>query len=107
MDEIGPIVRAAPAPNPEAVMPAASPRRPGNHFSALPTQVPYTQPVPIPPIAAPTYKADSEAATELSIHAIATSSDPAMTTQRGPNRSTRYPSTGISQVSSSTKIVNA
>ena len=51
---IGPMVIAAPAPKPAAVMPAARPRRPGNHFSALPTQVPYTQPVPMPPIAAAT-----------------------------------------------------
>ena len=37
---IGPTVSAAPAPNPDAVTPAARPRLPGNHLSALPTQVP-------------------------------------------------------------------
>jgi hypothetical protein len=38
--EIGTIVSAEPAPKPAAVRPAARPRRSGNHFSALPTQVP-------------------------------------------------------------------
>src|SRR5258708_12720032 len=51
--EIGRAVNAAPAPKPPPVTPAASPRRPGNHFSALPTQVPYTDPVPIPPLPPP------------------------------------------------------
>ncbi len=37
---IGATVSAEPAPNPAAVMPAARPRLSGNHFSALPTQVP-------------------------------------------------------------------
>ncbi len=37
---IGTTVAAAPAPKPAAVRPAARPRRPTNHFSALPTQVP-------------------------------------------------------------------
>ena len=37
---IGMMVNAEPTPKPAAVMPAASPRRSGNHFSALPTQVP-------------------------------------------------------------------
>jgi len=32
--------QADPAPKPIAVNPAARPRRSGNHFSALPTQVP-------------------------------------------------------------------
>ena len=39
---------AAPAPKPAAVAPAARPRRSGNHFKALPTQVPYIEPAPIP-----------------------------------------------------------
>ena len=38
----------------QAVMPAASPRCCGNHFSALPTHVPYTQPAPRPAITAAT-----------------------------------------------------
>jgi len=58
-----------------AVMPAARPRRPGNHFRALPTQVPYTQPVPIPPIAAAKYNMGNVLAPEL------------MTTQSQPGRS--------------------
>src|SRR5229473_690253 len=41
---IGATVRAEPAPNPAAVMPAARPRLSGNHFSALPTQVQRTPP---------------------------------------------------------------
>jgi len=45
---IGTTVIAAPAPNPAAVAPAARPRRSGNHFNALPTQVPYTEPAPTP-----------------------------------------------------------
>ena len=40
MFAIGTMVIAAPAPKPAAVMPAARPRRPGNHLRALPTQVP-------------------------------------------------------------------
>ncbi len=49
---IGTTVSAAPAPKPAAVAPAARPRRSGNHFSALPTQVPYTAPAPMPPMTA-------------------------------------------------------
>ena len=37
---IGAMVSAAPAPKPAAVRPAQSPRRSGNYFRALPTQVP-------------------------------------------------------------------
>src|ERR1700733_5909310 len=48
------------------------PRRPGNHLSALPTQVPYTAPVPMPPIAAPRYNSVSESAIELIDQAKAT-----------------------------------
>src|SRR4051794_30173690 len=40
IEMIGTTVRAEPAPKPAAVIPAAKPRRPGNHFSALPMQVP-------------------------------------------------------------------
>ena len=36
---IGMTVNAAPAPKPAAVNPTARPRRSGNHFTALPTQV--------------------------------------------------------------------
>jgi hypothetical protein len=52
MFPMGALLKAAPIPNPAAVMPAASPRRRGNHLSAVPTQVPYTAPVPMPPTAA-------------------------------------------------------
>ena len=93
------MVSAAPAPNPAAVMPAAMPRRPGNHFRALPTQVPYTQPVPMPPMAAARYRTVSDSAMEFITQAMPTKTPPPMTTQRGPKRSTRYPSTGTSQVS--------
>ena len=89
MCEIGMTVTAAPAPKPAAVRPAAMPRRPGNHLSALPTQVPYTAPVPIPPTTAPTYSAASELAAELIIHAIPTRMPPPITTHFGPKRSTR------------------
>ena len=51
---IGRMVSAEPAPKPAAVRPAARPRRSGNHLSALPTQVPYTAPAPMPLIAAAT-----------------------------------------------------
>src|SRR5207253_10272661 len=47
------LFRSEPAPNPIAVMPAASPRRSGNHLSALPTHAPYTPPAPMPPMMAP------------------------------------------------------
>src|ERR1700709_486297 len=107
MCEIGPTVAADPAPKPAAVMPAAKPRRVGNHFSALPTQVPYTAPAPTPPIAAARYRSGKDEATEFRAHAIAHNKPPATTTGRGPYLSTRYPSIGTSQVSVTTKIVNA
>src|ERR1700682_3549982 len=105
--EIGRTVSAAPAPKPAAVTPAASPRRPGNHFSALPTQVPYTEPVPMPPIAAPTYSIESEFATEFKTQASALSTAQPGPPTRGPYRSTRSPTTATSHVSTRTKIVNA
>jgi len=49
---IGMIVKAEPAPKPAAVRPAARPRRSGNQRRALPMQVPYTPPAPMPPSAA-------------------------------------------------------
>src|SRR3972149_5361469 len=52
IEAMGTTVKADPAPNPMAVSPAASPRRSGNHLRALPTQVPYTAPAPIPPMTA-------------------------------------------------------
>src|SRR6185295_16770508 len=104
---IGTTVAAAPAPKPAAVRPAARPRRSANHFSALPTQVPYTAPAPMPEIVAPRYSIGSELANELSVHASATTMPPIITTMRGPNLSTNQPSTGTSQVSVATKIVNA
>src|SRR5205085_1284294 len=82
-------------------------RRPGNHLTALPMHVPYTPPAPRPPSAAAKYSIGSESATELSAQATATSTPQIETTHLGPKRSTRYPSTGTSHVSSRTKIVNA
>src|SRR5580658_2928 len=61
----------------------------------------------MPPMAAARYSTGSEAALELITQAIPTRMPPTMTTQRGPSLSTRYPSTGTSQVSISTKMVNA
>src|SRR5258706_14990974 len=87
--EIGRTVSAEPAPNPAAVSPAASPRRSGNHFSALPTQVPYTAPAPTPLTAAATYNADSDSAIEFNVQPRAHKMPPTNTTGRGPNRSTR------------------
>ncbi|MCY1310263.1 hypothetical protein D9M68_976430 [compost metagenome] len=86
---MGTTVSAEPAPNPAAVIPAASPRRLGNHFSALPTQVPYTAPAPRPPIAAATYSMGSDDAIELRAQAMAHSKPPPTTTGRGPYLSTR------------------
>ena len=57
---IGTTVAAAPAPKPAAVNPAASPRRSANHFSALPTHVPYTAPAPTPDDRRATYSIGSE-----------------------------------------------
>src|SRR5262245_16697381 len=104
---IGTTVAAAPAPRPAAVSPAASPRRAADPFSALPTQGPDTAPAPIAESVAPRYSIGSELANELSVHASATTMPPIMTTIRGPNLSTNQPSTGTSQVSVATKIVNA
>src|ERR1700758_540496 len=95
---IGTTVIAAPAPKPAAVAPAARPRLSGNHFSALPTQVPYTAPAPTPAIAAAAYRNGSVSAYAFIAHAIPHSRPPTRTTMRGPNRSTRYPSIGTSQV---------
>src|SRR5919199_6287972 len=104
---IGTTVAAAPAPKPAAVSPAASPRRSANHFNALPTHVPYTAPAPTPASISATYNMGNDAANEFSVHAIATTAPPNMTTSRGPNRSTNHPSIGTSHVSVATKIVNA
>src|SRR3569833_2514869 len=101
---IGITVKAAPAPKPAAVRPAARPRRSGNHFNALPTQVPYTQPAPMPPITAARYSIDSEAAYESSIQARPTQIAPPATTGRGPNISPSQPSIGASQVSVAMKL---
>src|SRR6266850_5001999 len=104
---IGTTVAAAPAPKPPAVKPAASPRRSANHFSALPTQVPYTQPAPMPDMIAATYSMGSDVATLFRPQPMATITPPIMTTTFGPNLSTNQPSIGISQVSASTKTLNA
>ncbi len=52
----GMMVTAAPAPKPAAVTPAARPRRLSNHFTTFPMHVPYTSPVPIPPMIPPVYR---------------------------------------------------
>src|SRR3569832_2689488 len=104
---IGITVTAAPAPKPAAVRPAARPRRSGYHFNALPSQVPYTQPAPMPPITAARFSIDSDAAYESSIQARPPQLAPPATTGRGPNLSTSQPSIGTSQVSVTMKIENA
>src|SRR5262245_45076479 len=53
------------------------------------------------------YSIESELAKELRIQASPARHPPANTMIRGPKRSTRYPSAGTSQVSNSTKSVNA
>src|ERR1700690_3236892 len=100
-------LNADPAPKPIAVTPAANPRRSANHFSALPTQVPYTAPAPTPARSSAKYSAGSDVAIEGSVHAMATTMPPKVTTIRGPNLSTNQPSIGTSHVSVATKIVNA
>src|SRR5207249_455625 len=82
---------------------AASPRRSANHFSALPTQVPYTHPAPMPDMIAATYSRGSEFATLFRLQPMAAIMPPTMTTIFGPNLSTNQPSIGISHVSVSTK----
>src|ERR1700709_45024 len=101
---IGTTVIAAPAPKPAAVRPAARPRRSGNHFSALPTQVPYTPPAPIPAMTADTYNIGNVVASEFMPHASPAHTAPTATTGRGPNLSTSQPSTGTSHVSVRMKI---
>src|SRR5499425_2950709 len=103
---MGMMVSADPAPNPAAVKPAASPRRSANHLSALPTQVPYTAPAPMPEIAPPKYSMGRVDAWELMSQAMATSTPPTATTIRGPNLSTIQPSIGTSHVSIATKMLN-
>src|SRR5580698_7144126 len=104
---MGITVAAVPAPKPAAVRPAARPRRSGNHLSALPTQVPYTAPAPIPDKAAATYNSHNEPATEFRAQAQATKTPPKATTTRGPNRSTNHPSIGTSHVSVAMKMLKA
>src|SRR4030095_557723 len=104
---IGITVTAAPAPKTAAVRPAARPRLSGNHLSALPTQVPYTQPAPTPPITAPAYSIGRVSAWEFRTQARPARIAPPATTGRGPNLSTSQPSIGTSQVSVTMKIVNA
>src|SRR5271154_3503529 len=58
-------------------------------------------------MAAAKYSTVSELAVEFSTQAMATSMPPQSTTHLGPNLSTRYPSTGTSQVSIRTKMVKA
>src|SRR5262245_5286522 len=61
----------------------------------------------MPPMAAATYNMVSESATEFSIQAMATRMLQTSTTIFGPKRSTIQPSIGTSQVSMTTKMVNA
>src|SRR5215475_13373687 len=104
MDRIGAIVMAAPAPKPAAVRPPHNPRLSGNHFKALPTQVPYTAPPAKPAIAPPRYNIPSEDAIESIYQARNVPTPPASTIHRGPMRSTIAPSNGTSQVSSKMNI---
>src|SRR5213076_2695417 len=96
MNEIGMMVAAEPAPKPAAVKPAAKPRRSGNHFRAVPTQVPYTAPAPMPLIAAAIYSVVSEPAKEFITQPRPHSRPPNSTTGRGPHLSTAQPSIGTS-----------
>src|SRR5688500_17170097 len=98
MFAIGMTVSAEPAPNPIAVRPAARPRRSGNHLSALPTQVPYTAPAPMPATIADAYSIGSVDAHAFIIHDKPTNTPAQTTTMRGPNRSTSHPSPGTSHV---------
>ena len=107
MLEIGITVTAAPAPKPAAVMPAARPRLSGNHLSAVPTHVPYTQPAPTPATTAAMYRCTRLVACASMIQPSAAQIEPPMTTGRGPNLSTSQPSTGTSQVSVTMKMVKA
>src|SRR4029079_4645099 len=61
----------------------------------------------MPEIVAARYNIGSELANEFNVQASATTIPPNITTMRGPNLSTNHPSTGTSQVSVATKIVNA
>src|SRR5665647_911547 len=106
MLEIGMMVIAAPAPNPAAVRPAARPRLSGNSFSALPTQVPYTEPAPTPAITAAKYSCGSVVAYESIVQPSAARMAPNAITGRGPYLSTSQPSTGTNQVSTRIKIEN-
>src|ERR1700757_4298448 len=102
---IGITVTAAPAPKPAAVKPAARPRLSGNHLSAMPTQVPYTQPAPIPAMTDATYRGERLVAWALMPQPSPAHSAPPITTGRGPNLSTSQPSTGTSHVSVTMKVV--
>src|SRR5579864_1460104 len=104
---IGMTVSAAPAPKPAAVSPAARPRLSGNHLRALPTQVPYTAPAPMPPTTAEKYSTPRDVAYEFMTQDKPARIPPTSTTGRGPNRSINQPSTGTSQVSQSTNTENA
>src|SRR5215471_20875775 len=101
---IGATVSAEPAPKPAAVKPAARPRLSGNHFSALPTHVPYTPPAPIPAITAAAYSSGSVVAYAFITHARPAQIAPPATTGRGPNLSTNQPSSGTNQVSVTMKM---
>src|SRR5258708_40064938 len=105
MFAIGITVTAAPAPKPAAVKPAARPRLSGNHLSAVPTQVPYTQPAPIPAITAATYNSTRLLACASMIQPSAAHTEPPITTGRGPNLSTSQPSIGPTHVSVTLKTV--
>src|SRR5258708_17503170 len=106
MFAIGITVTAAPAPKPAAVKPAARPRLSGNHFNALPTQVPYTQPAPIPAMTAAVYNSANVVALASMIQPSPANIAPAAITGRGPNLSTKYPSIGTNQVSTRINIAN-
>src|SRR5438445_9294992 len=56
-------------------MPAAKPRRSGNHFNAVPMHVPKTHPIARPPMIAETFSTESECASELITQEAAAQSD--------------------------------
>src|SRR3981189_663347 len=101
------MVTAAPAPKPAIVRPAANPRRSGNHLSALPIVVLHIALAPMPLTTAAAYNSARELAWEFRSHPNPTPNPPIAAPALGPNVSTNQPSAGTSQVSVTTKIVNA
>src|SRR5262249_40319261 len=87
--------------------PTASPRRSGNHLSAVPTQATFTAPAPRPPRAEQIWSAPMDCVRPEPIQLSPTRTPLTLTTSRAPKRSTRYPSTGTNQLAARLKIVKA